>query len=250
MPSPFTFSQTAQSAGGGEVTTSFVAFDSLGNPVAIRLRLALETKEPSGTTWRFYAESVADSDLSPLLGTGTISFDAQGRFVGATGTDLSVQREGSGAASPLTFLLDFSPVTAFASPDQSSQLIMQQQDGAPAGILIGYSIDPDGIVRGSYSNQLTQVLGQIAVATFRNNEGLLAQSDNIFLPGVNSGEPVIVAPRTGTAGAIISGALEQSNVEIAREFLNLITASTGIASASRVVRVADDLLQELLLIVR
>lgn len=60
----------------------------------------------------------------------------------------------------------------------------------------------------------------------------------------------VIAPRTQAAGALRAGGLEQSNVEIAREFINLITAATGISSSSRVVRVADDLLQELLLLVR
>ena len=90
----------------------------------------------------------------------------------------------------------------------------------------------------------------MALATFINDEGLVAQNKNIFLPGPDSGDPVVGAPRTGTAGAVIAGALEQSNVEIAREFIGLITASTGISAASRVVRTADDLLQQLLLLAR
>ena len=78
----------------------------------------------------------------------------------------------------------------------------------------------------------------------------MALSENRFVIGPNAGNVTIQAPRTSGSGAVISGALEQSNVEIAREFVNLISASTGISSASRVVRVADDLLQELLLIAR
>ena len=127
---------------------------------------------------------------------------------------------------------------------------MASQDGAPAGLLTGYSIDADGMVTGTFSNQLTQVLGQVALATFPNNEGLIALSENTFAVGPNSGAADVIAPRTQAAGALRAGGLEQSNVEIAREFINLITAATGISSSSRVVRVADDLLQELLLLVR
>ena len=90
----------------------------------------------------------------------------------------------------------------------------------------------------------------IAVATFRNEEGLIAQSENTYVEGVNSGEVIIGAARTGTAGSIVAGALEQGNVDIAREFINLISAQTGISSSSRVVRVADELLQQLLLLAR
>lgn len=249
VTSPLSFATVAPAVGDG-LTTSFSVFDSLGNTVNVRLRLALESKSPTGMTWRFHAESVDDTDLSPALGTGTITFDVNGQFVGATGTDLGVDLAGVGAVSPLAFALDLSGLTGLAATDGSSDMIMASQDGAPAGILTGYSIDVDGIVTGTFSNQQTQVLGQVALATFPNSEGLVALSDNTFTIGPNSGEAAVVAPRTVGAGTVRSGALEQSNVEIAREFVNLITASTGISSASRVVRVADDLLQELLLLAR
>lgn len=247
--SPFSFATVAPAVGEG-VTTSFKVFDSLGNPVDVRLRLALESKSPTGTTWRFYAESVDDTDLSSMLGTGTITFDVNGQFVGATGTDLGIDLAGVGSVSPLAFALDLSGLTGLAATDGSSDMVMASQDGAPAGILTGYSIDAVGIVTGTFSNQQTQVLGQVALATFPNSEGLVASSGNTFTIGPNSGDAAIVAPRMLGAGSIRSGALEQSNVDIAREFVNLITASTGISSASRVVRVADDLLQELLLLAR
>ncbi len=249
ITSPFSFATTAEAAGGGE-TTSFHVFDSLGNPVEVRLRVALESKSDTGTVWRFYAESTGDTDLSPILGTGTISFDVSGQFVAATGTALTIDRDGIGAQTPLAIALDFSRMTGLASPDGTSVLQMASQDGAPMGVLIGYSIAPDGLVTGTFSNQKEQVYGQIALATFTNNEGLIALSENNFAVGVNSGDPTVVLPQTLKAGSIWSGALEQSNVEIAREFVNLITASMGISSASRVVRVADDLLQELLLLAR
>ena len=247
--SPFSFSTTTEAVGGGE-TTSFQVFDSLGNPVSVRLRVALESKSVTGTVWRFYAESADGSGRSPLLGTGTISFDVSGQFVAATGTALNIDRNDTGAQTPLAITLDFSRMTGLSSPDGTSVLQMASQDGAPAGVLIGYSITPDGLVTGTFSNQKEQVYGQIALATFTNNEGLIALSQNNFAAGVNSGDPTVVLAQTLKAGSILSGALEQSNVEIAREFINLITASTGISSASRVVRVADDLLQELLLLAR
>jgi len=249
VTSPFAFETTEQATGEG-VTTSFGVFDSLGNLVDVRLRLALESKSDAGTVWRFYAESFDDTDLSPVLGSGTITFDPNGQFVGATGTDLSIDRAGVGSVNPLAFNVDFGRLTGLASVDGESELIMASQNGAPAGIMTGYSIERDGTVTAAFSNQQTRVLGQVALAVFTNNEGLIARSENTFVPGVNSGDPEIVMPETGRAGSTISGTLEQSNVEIAREFITLIAAQTGISSASRVVRVADELLQELLLLAR
>ena len=129
-------------------------------------------------------------------------------------------------------------------------MLMNNQDGVPAGTLIGYGIDGDGIIEATFSNGSTQVLGQVALATFVNAGGLEAKSGNLFAVGVNSGDPTIGPPRTGAAGRIQAGALEQSNVDLSREFINLIEASTGVSAASRVIRTADQLLQELLLLAR
>lgn len=249
VTSPFGFATVTPPIGEG-ITTSFSVFDSLGQPLDVRLRMSMESQSNTGTTWRYYAESVSDTDLSPLLGTGTITFDTNGQFVGATGTDVAIDLDGSGATTPLSINLDFSSMTGLASSDGSSEVVMASQDGAPAGILTGYSIDADGVITGTYSNQQTQVFGQIALAKFANEGGLVALGENNFTVGVNSGDPDLVAPQTAGAGLIVAGSLEQSNVDIAREFINLISASTGISSAGRVVRVADDLLQELLLLVR
>lgn len=246
---PFEFTTVSPAVGEG-VTTSFGVFDSLGNLVEVRLRMALESKSDGGSVWRYYAESVSDTDLTPALGTGTLTFDPNGRFVGATGTDVAVDLSGSGAATPLGFTLDFSQLAGLASPDGGSEVVMDNQNGAASGLMQGYTIDEEGVITGLFSNQQEQVLGQIALATFVNNEGLVARSENVFVPGPNSGAVSIDVPLTQTRGSILSGSLEQGNVEIAREFINLITYSTGISSAGRVVRVADDLLQELLLIVR
>jgi len=252
ITSPFSFSTTQEAIGGGlsGTSTSFSVFDSLGNAVDVRLRLALESKSDAGTVWRFFAESNGDSDLSPILGTGTIAFDATGKFVSATGTDLTIDRAGTGAATPLPFALDFQGLTAVASPDGLTEFSMADQDGKPAGIMTGFSIDDQGVVTGQFSNADQKVLGQVALATFVNNEGLVALSENLFSIGPNSGAITIDAPGSGSAGSIRSGFLEQSNVEIAREFIDLISASTGISAASRVVRASDDLLQELLLLAR
>ena len=248
---PFTFTATSATSATGEgTTTSFLAFDSLGNPVEVRLRVALESSSTAGNVWRFYAESVDDTDASPILGTGTITFDQDGQYVSATGTELQVHRAGTGAVSPLSATLDFSTATGLATPDQGSTLVMAIDDGSPAGELIDYAIDQDGIIVGTYSNAHTQVLGQVALAAFTNPEGLVAQGDNTFLTGINSGEAMVGVPRSLALGSVRSGNLELSNVELTREFLGLITASTGFSAASRVVRTADDLLQELLLLAR
>jgi flagellar hook protein FlgE len=245
---PFSFTTTP--AVGGGVTTGFIVFDSLGNPVDVRIRAVLESQGTTGSVWRFFAESPDDSDPSPVLGTGTITFDQNGQFVSATGTDLNIDRAGSGAVSPMPLALDFSPLTGLVSSDSTSTLVMSEQNGRPPGTLIDYAVDDRGLVTGTFSNGVTQAYGQVALATFANPEGLLGRAGNYYTVGPNSGAAQVVAPQSLSAGRIQSGALELSNVELTREFVGLITASTGFSAASRVVKTADDLLQELLLLAR
>ena len=247
--SPFSFTQTMAASGEG-TSTSFEAYDSLGNSVGVRLRAVMESRGPTGTTWRYYAESKGEALPAQLLGTGTISFDANGQFVAATNNTLSLDRSAAGATSPLTFTLDFSGLTAVASPDGESELLMASSDGKPAGVMTGYQISADGIVTATYDNTMTEVLGQVALATFTNPEGLVAKSENRFQEGPNSGDATLVAPQEANAGALRTHALEESNVEITREFINLIKAQTGVTAASRVVRTADQMLQQLLLLAR
>lgn len=244
---PFTF--TATPATGEGTSTAVPVFDSVGNLHEVRLQVALESKDDTGSVWRFYAESSEDT-AGGVLGTGTISFDQNGQFLEATGTNLAVNIDDTGAVSPLALSLDMSNLTGLAGADGESVLVTASQDGMPAGTLTEYEVGPDGIITGTYSNQATQVLGQLALATFTNPEGLVGLTDNTFGVGENSGAAVILAPQTEGAGRIESGALELSNVDLSREFIGLITASTGFSAAGRVVRTADDLLQELLMLVR
>jgi flagellar hook protein FlgE len=247
--SPFSFT-TETAATGDAVTTSFQVFDALGNPIEVRLRASLSSQSEQSTTWRYTAEAVEGGGPVSLLGSGTITFDGAGQFVAATGNAFTIDRAAAGAASPLAVTVDFSGLTGLASSGGSSELIMASQDGRGTGLLTNYEIDEEGIVTGVYSNDYRQTLAQIPVATFANDQGLIALSENRYEIGPASGDPTILLPTEGVAGAMRSGVLEESNVEITREFINLLSAQTGIQSASRVVRTADELLQELLLLAR
>jgi len=247
VPLPFTFSQVQDATGAG-VTTAFTVYDSLGTPLIANLSFALEELTPAGPVWRFYVESADDGDGSRVVGTGLVSFDTQGNFRDAAGNQIQISRAGSGAGTPLDFTLDFTNVHGLSTA--ASEIVMADQDGFPPGTLTNYTIDGDGIINGTFSNGLTRTLGQVAVAVFTNPEGLLAETDNLFRAGPNSGNPTITPPGLFGAGRILSGALELSNVDLGREFIGLITSSTGYQASSRVISTSSDLLDQLLLIVR
>ncbi|MBU0617186.1 MAG: flagellar hook-basal body complex protein [Planctomycetes bacterium] len=242
---PFTFTQTAE-ANGSSLVTSFTVYDSLGTPVIISATLVMEERSDTGVAWRFYLEAPESTDADRLLGTGVVSFDTEGNFRSVTGNQVSVDR--LGANSPLTFLLDFTGVHGLST--RTSSVIMSEQDGCPPGTLSSYSVGPDGTINGAFSNGVTRTLGQVGLAVMPNPEGLLAENDNLYVLGPNAGAATVTAPGEFGAGTVLGGALELSNVDLASEFIGLITSSTGFQAASRVISTSSDMLDQLLLIVR
>jgi flagellar hook protein FlgE len=243
---------------GESVYTSFQVFDSLGTPLNISVTATLEDKTNTGTTWRFYATTPDDTDAGAfdpaavlhqgsIVGNGTLSFDNDGKLTGTTGASILIDRANTGAKTPFTVALDFSGMTGLTSSNGTkSQLLMSSQDGLAMGTLTNFSVGANGLVTGAFDNGLTRTLGQVAIATFDNQEGLVDKGGNMYVTGANSGVPKITGPLTLTAGSIRAGSLEASNVDLSKEFINMIIASTGFSAASRVITTSDQLLTELL----
>lgn len=137
--------------------------------------------------------------------------------------------------------VDLSTVTGYAD---LRTIKVDNQNGNAAGTLLSYQITGDGSLIGTFSNGATEVLAQIAVATFDNPEGLEKAGSSQYRVGVNSGNPVLSTAGADGGGAIISGALEMSNVDLSQEFTNLIVAQRGFQSNARVITTSDEILQE------
>jgi flagellar hook protein FlgE len=248
---PFTLA-TQQEADGESVRTTFVSFDSLGTELVLDLTIVLEEKSNAGTQWRFYVESEDDSDLSRVLGNGTISFDTNGQLISTTDATVTIDRDDTGAQTPQGIEINFNdPQRAISAlTDTTSQVAAISQDGFPIGTLDDFSINTDGVVTGVFSNGLLRNLGQVVLATFTNPEGLREVAGSLFEATASSGGGALSAPGKGGAGRIIGGALELSNVDLSQEFITLITASTGFSANSRVLTTSDRLMQELISVVR
>jgi flagellar hook protein FlgE len=235
-------------ADGNSVTTSCQVYDSLGTSVKLSITAALVSKDSTGAIWRFFATSpdgtASGAAAQGAVGTGTLTFDTAGRLVNASNTSVNIDRSNTGATPNLTFNLDFAKVSGLADTD--SVIGADFIDGSTKGTLTDYSIDQTGLIKGTFSNGLTRTLGQVALATFRNNQGLVDKGSNSWQEGPNSGTAVISAPGQFNAGNIVSGTLELSNVDLSSEFVQLISASTGFSASSRVITTSNQLLQELL----
>jgi len=148
---------------------------------------------------------------------------------------------------PFEFSVDFSAITDLAA---TSDVSLTFQDGYPRGVLESFSIGGNGEINGVFSNGLTQVLGQIALANFGNVGGLARYGDNTFVETTASGVPQIGVAATGGRGTIQGSSLESSNVDLGTEFSNLIVTQRGYQANARTVTAADTMLQEAVNLVR
>ena len=137
--------------------------------------------------------------------------------------------------------------TQFASPSTTSGL---SQDGYGAGSVAAISVSEDGVVTGAFSNGQRRTLGQLAVADFASVDGLVRAGDGLWVETRESGTALVGAAGTGGRAAVVSGALEQANVDIGREFVDLIALQRGFQANSKIITTADEMYQELVNIKR
>lgn len=238
---------TAQAAAGESATTEFVAYDSLGIPLSVRLTMVLESRDAISTTFRWYADSPNNDPLSGVeigVGTGLVSFDGEGNVLSVTNATVSIERRNVPSLSPQEFELDFSQLSGLAS--SNSTLAAARQDGSGPGTLSSYIIGENGTIRGVFSNGATRDLGQIRLARFANPAGLAQRGENLFSVGVNSGLPIEGTPGEQGIGTLIAGAVELSNTDVGRNLIDLILASTQYRGNSRVISTSQQLFDELL----
>lgn len=139
--------------------------------------------------------------------------------------------------------LDLESLTQYAEP---SSVSMSYQDGFPAGTLETFAVDADGIITGIYSNGQFRTLSQVVLANFSNPGGLLRMGGGMYQVSPNSGAPIIGEPMKDGKGKIIGGAVEMSNVDLAKQFTDMIVSQRGFQANSRVITTADEMLQDLL----
>ncbi|MCK7579164.1 MAG: flagellar hook-basal body complex protein, partial [Chromatiales bacterium] len=119
-------------------------------------------------------------------------------------------------------------------------------DGYATGTLSGFDIDNDGIIFSRYSNGKSYVIGQVAMANFKNPQGLRQLGGNDWGESYGSGEPIYGAAGDGRLGSIQSCALENSNVDLSEELVNMITAQRNYEANAKTISTADQMTQTIL----
>ena len=232
-------------------STSISIFDSLG--VAHDMTMYF-VKTPTANGWEVHATVDGTAEGNVTLSDNAVVFKSDGTIdtdattqpidvsvdLDAIATELGIT---NGATTPLDFTLDFSDATQFGSPFSTNALT---QDGFTSGRLAGVDIDDSGIMFGRYSNGQSLVMGQVALANFRNVQGLTQLGDNVWVESFASGPPLVGAPGTGSLGMIQSGALEDSNVELTEQLVNMINAQRTFQANAQVITTSDTLTQTIL----
>ena len=233
------------------VFQSVEVFDESGAGHTIGLTMTKQADQ----SWTLVASvSPTEGTILDSLVEG-ISFQPDGSFAQVTGSgvgdsNITVQFRGQPASQTLNLRFgtpaQFDGLTALG---QASRLQLTP-DGFPPGELAEVQIDTDGKVFGLASNGLKIPLAQLAIASFRNPDGLVAIGNNYYTSSLASGNPDIGTALSGSRGALRAGQLEGSNVDLALEFTRLIIAQRGFSANARTITVTDEILQELTSIIR
>ena len=229
--------------------TSINVYDTQGVATPVNLYF-MKTANPN--EWAVYNQLDDPTAVPPVtaISLGTIAFDENGKIDPATATlTLTVSptaNPNAGAAAPAVadfpVDIDMSGATQFGSKFAVADL---SQDGYASGDLTSINISNDGMVMASYSNGVTRAEAQVALANFRNPQGLLAVGGNNWVESFDSGPAVMGKPGDGNFGALRSGALEDSNVDLTAELVNMMTAQRAYQANAQTIKTQDQVMSTL-----
>ena len=242
----------AGAAVGDTASSTLPVYDSLGTSHTLSVSYA----KTAPNVWS-YSVTIPTSDITTgasgntTLGSGSMTFNGQGTLISteptggtapvlpSAGISLSIPPTGSTFANGALLmtlnwnLVDSSNNTTITQSATPSATIDTSTNGFASGTLSTFAVQPDGTIEGTFSSGNTLALGQVAVATFANTQGLSNTGNNNYQPTAASGSAVIGLAGTGGRGTIVGGNVEQSNVNIATEFARLIVAQQAYSANAK-----------------
>ncbi|HEY1729798.1 MAG TPA: flagellar hook-basal body complex protein [Candidatus Baltobacteraceae bacterium] len=251
----------------GEVTGFGTGLD----PATTQVNNTAAAATSVGTEWEYQITGgdptdplTAELAANPASATGFVFYDQNGQFINTTqtaagtgathvagsqaaqnqGNLLTIANWGSPAnnsapttaATPAAIALSFADMSSLAG---SSTATTVSQNGYGQGTLSNITIGQNGAITGSFSNGQSQTLAQLVLATFQNDQGLNNIGNSQFTSSANSGLAQINVPGNGQLGTIVSGSLEESNVDLSNEFVKMIEAQSAFTANSKSISVAQ-----------
>jgi len=234
---------------GDTYSTTITVYDSLGNDIP----MTIDFVKTGNNAWTWQAASPMATAVVPA-GPTAITFDPATGDLNAGADPVINLTLSNGAVMPaLTWdLYDAAnatngDLTQYAAPSTTT---FQTQDGYPAGMLRSVSVDEAGVITGSYSNGQLVPLFQVALVDFPSYYGLTKMGNNLYGASLESGDAMPGMPGSGRLGSISPSAIEMSNVDLAQEFVKMITTQRAFQANSRVITTSDEILNELINIKR
>ncbi len=254
LTSAFSFNTTQEAVDQKIFSMATVTYDSLGNEHNINFTFE---KEPGLNQWRWNA-SMDSGEVITSGESGTVSFNTNGSISnftydnGASGITFDPNIGGTEGADPVILTVDYGDVGALTGLTQfaGSGSLQAISDGFGTGTLVDFNIDQSGTITGIFSNDTMRNLARIGMASFSNADGLMRQANNTYRRSGNSGQANETFAGTGNGITLVPGALETSNVDLAKEFTNLVVAQRAFQANSRVITTADKIAQELVNLIR
>jgi flagellar hook protein FlgE len=227
--------------------TSMTVYDAKGQDVAVTFYFQKATPAADGSdTWNVYATANGtpfDTDSSGAA----IAMDAFGNPTAPFTTapismniPAGTSARGNSTLAIPNIQLDLTGATENGSSFAVTNLT---QDGYAPGQLTGIQVANNGIVQARYSNGQSKPAGQVELASFRNPQGLQTMGGNVWIRTVASGDAVVGVPGDGNMGALQSGALEESNVDLTAELVNMVTAQRAYQANAQTIKTQDQVLQ-------
>lgn len=261
-------------------STSVTVYDSLGNTHVLSMYFIYSGAPATpvgGGASEWYVRYALDGVTNPTTAGGhtpsattnilvgddlPLQFDVNGKLVAVSGAaankaplsfDLNAilaaqtPPQTNKANTPLTMTpptsgIDFTASTQFGSPFGVNNMV---QNGFASGRLSGISVSTDGVIQGRYSNGQSKKMGQIVLAKFNNPNGLQSIGGNQWAETSASGAPIIGAPGTGANGVVQSAAVEESNVDLTKELVDMITQQRAYQANAQTIKTQDSVLQTL-----
>jgi flagellar hook protein FlgE len=218
--------------------TSLTTYDSQGAPIATSIYM----RKTANDTWEVFTDPTSAATATATL-AATLTFGTNGALLSSVPASPSISVVSPNPSiGTFTPKLDLTKSTQFATSFVVTKLT---QDGYAPGEFLALRINEDGIVTANYSNGESQSAGQVALADFRNLQGLRPTAGNSWVETSASGQPVLGSPTEGKFGAIRAGAVEASNIDLTSELVNMMTAQRTYQANAQTIKVQDQVLSTL-----
>ena len=236
---------------GNTFSEPVVVYDSLG----MSHTLTFDFTKTATNTWSYQitipAADVGATGSPTVLNSGTLQFDGNGNLISPTTDVTSITASNlTDGAKELNFnwqLLDpTSGLPVVTQTTGASNVSNVQENGNSSGALQSFTINSNGTIEGAFSNGLTLTLGQVALATFQNTQGLQLNGSNTYLALPSAGVPSVGTPGSGGRGTIVGQSLESSNVDMTSALSDLIVAERSYQSNARAISTADQMINYVL----